>query len=253
MAGEMGGGVAPYIPYEEFNRSQGTIRPLGSASTNRSSWCWQLFRYCCGHRKYEDRNIKLNANRPTSRRFARNIVINTKYTFFFFVPKVLYEQFRFFFNLYFLLVALSQIFPPLQIGLLFTYIAPLVFVLVVTMVKEGYDDVQRYRMDREINLQEYVRLLPDGTTEMRRAQDLCVGHIVRVQTNQRVPADLVLLRTTEPSGMVFLRTDQLDGETDWKVQWYAVVCSGMQWYAVVCSGMQCVQRRERVHLQAGHA
>ena len=84
-------------------------------------------------------------------------------------------------------------------------------------IKEGYDDFQRYRTDREINTQEYLRLLPDGSPEVCKAQDIKVGHIVRVQTNQRVPADLVLLRTTEPSGMVFLRTDQLDGETDWKV------------------------------------
>ena len=72
-------------------------------------------------------------------------------------PQVLFEQFSYFFNLYFLLIALSQFFPPLQIGLLFTYIAPLVFVVAVTMFKEGYDDVQRYRTDRSINLQEYAQ------------------------------------------------------------------------------------------------
>ena len=34
----------------------------------------------------------------------------------------------------------------------------------------------------------------------------------------RAPADLVLLRTTESSGACFIRTDQLDGETDWKLR-----------------------------------
>lgn len=33
-----------------------------------------------------------------------------------------------------------------------------------------------------------------------------------------MPADLILLRTSEPSGTVFVRTDQLDGETDWKLR-----------------------------------
>lgn len=33
-----------------------------------------------------------------------------------------------------------------------------------------------------------------------------------------MPADLVLLRTTETSGACFVRTDQLDGETDWKLR-----------------------------------
>lgn len=33
-----------------------------------------------------------------------------------------------------------------------------------------------------------------------------------------MPADLLLLNTTEKSGSIFLRTDQLDGETDWKLR-----------------------------------
>jgi phospholipid-translocating ATPase len=51
-----------------------------------------------------------------------------------------------------------------------------------------------------------------------RAEDLRVGDIVVVSSNERVPADLVLLYTTDKSGTVFIRTDQLDGETDWKVR-----------------------------------
>ena len=73
-----------------------------------------------------------------------NVVRNQKYRAATFVFAVLYEQFRYFFNLYFLLVALSQFVPELQVGFLFTYIAPLAFVLGVTLTKEGYDDYQRY-------------------------------------------------------------------------------------------------------------
>ncbi len=36
--------------------------------------------------------------------------------------------------------------------------------------------------------------------------------------DQRVPADMILLRTTEKQGSCFIRTDQLDGETDWKLR-----------------------------------
>lgn len=39
-----------------------------------------------------------------------------------------------------------------------------------------------------------------------------------VEKDQRVPADMVLLRTTEKSGACFVRTDQMDGETDWKLR-----------------------------------
>ena len=71
----------------------------------------------CGRGGGSGRTILLNASRPTlGRRFPRNRVLNSKYTLITFIPKVLYEQFRYFFNLYFLLVACSQFFPPLQIG-----------------------------------------------------------------------------------------------------------------------------------------
>ena len=40
--------------------------------------------------------------------------------------QVLYEQFKFFINLYFLVIALTQLIPALRIGYLYTYWAPLV-------------------------------------------------------------------------------------------------------------------------------
>ena len=52
-------------------------------------------------------------------RFTPNTVRNQKYNAFTFLPIVFYEQFKFFFNLYFLLVALSQFVPALKIGLCF--------------------------------------------------------------------------------------------------------------------------------------
>ena len=137
-------------------------------------------------------------------------------------PQVLFEQFSYFFNLYFLLVAASQFFPPLVLGLRFSYVAPLGFVLVVTMSKEAHDDRRRFKGDQALNLQSYARLLPGGAgaTEQVHAQDVTVGQLLQIRTNQRVPADVVLLRTSEgaTSGEVYLRTEQLDGETEWKLR-----------------------------------
>ena len=45
-----------------------------------------------------------------------------------------------------------------------------------------------------------------------------VGDIIKVNKDERIPADMVLLYTTEKTGTVFIRTDQLDGETDWKLR-----------------------------------
>jgi len=48
--------------------------------------------------------------------YAVNVVRNQKYSIMSFLPIVFYEQFKFFFNFYFLVVALSQFIPALKIG-----------------------------------------------------------------------------------------------------------------------------------------
>ena len=53
---------------------------------------------------------------------------------------------------------------------------------------------------------------------MKKSSELQVGQVIEINANERIPADLLLLYTTEKSGTVFLRTDQLDGETDWKLR-----------------------------------
>lgn len=73
-----------------------------------------------------------------STRFPPNVISNAKYTPLSFLPVTLYNEFSFFFNMYFLLVALSQAIPQLRIGYLSTYIAPLAFVLVITLGKEVF-------------------------------------------------------------------------------------------------------------------
>uniref|UniRef100_A0A1I8JF20 P-type phospholipid transporter n=1 Tax=Macrostomum lignano TaxID=282301 RepID=A0A1I8JF20_9PLAT len=114
-------------------------------------------------------------------------------------------------------MALSQFVPPLRIGYLYTYWGPLGFVVFVTMVREAVDDFRRWRRDRELNGTVYERLARGGS-KLVPSSVLQVGDVIRVNKNERVPADLVLLRTSEKQGTCYLRTDQLDGETDWKLR-----------------------------------
>ncbi|THG97433.1 hypothetical protein EW026_g4568 [Hermanssonia centrifuga] len=77
--------------------------------------------------KDKSRTVPFRPPEKLQKKFPPNIVRNQKYNAFTFLPIVFYEQFKFFFNLYFLLVALSQFVPALKIGLIATYIAPLAF------------------------------------------------------------------------------------------------------------------------------
>lgn len=269
-------------------------------------------------------NRTISVAQRQSARFPPNAVSNAKYTPWSFLPRTLFNEFKFFFNLYFLLVALSQIIPALRIGYLSTYVAPLAFVLCITLSKEAFDDISRRRRDNEANSEAYtvLRLVERGSEGSGRkrkiskisatkkgkrrrtddqdriaqaeyeeqnaedadaasagveevvkpAKDLAVGDVVVLSKDQRVPADVVILKSfstenvggseetqevprrsealmdlgegasepdadvqneaakgeeldnkttsADPSGggEAFIRTDQLDGETDWKLR-----------------------------------
>lgn len=282
------------------------------------------------HDAASSRTVQVGAVQTS--RFPPNAISNAKYTPISFLPRTLYNEFSFFFNMYFLLVALSQAIPPLRIGYLSTYIVPLVFVLAITLGKEAFDDIGRRRRDAEANSEGYTVLCfdqpskadaerysarkklkskgksrkgksllqPDRLSDIqeeeesaesqgrdapssfvreviRKSRDLKVGDVLKLGKDQRVPADVVILKSTtnessaavshEPAvttaatpsdsllvdpisdhsidqssataaearestsqlgntpsadaagvGETFIRTDQLDGETDWKLR-----------------------------------
>lgn len=176
------------------------------------------FRRCCGCIVSRERRTLSLSGTTRPKYFPTNRENNQKYNIITLLPLVLFHQFKFFYNFFFLVIGLSQFVPALKVGFMFTYIAPLVFVLLITIVKEAFDDFQRKRKDRDLNNRQYQKMKKDGTFKKVAAANLKVGDIIKVQKDERVPADMVLLWTTEKSGAVFIRTDQLDGETDWKLR-----------------------------------
>lgn len=197
--------------------------PLLTRPKKKSLWSrLQFWRF--RRKKLSSRAIYLG--QLPDEEFPPNYVCNQKYNILTFLPLVLFEQFRFFLNLYFLVMAVSQFIPSIRIGYLYTYWGPLCFVLAVTLFREAVDDFRRYRRDREVNRQRYERIVLDTpdteyrpfVTEQVASSELRVGDIVMLHKGQRVPADMILLRTNETMGTVFIRTDQLDGEIDWKLR-----------------------------------
>ncbi|XP_049763224.1 probable phospholipid-transporting ATPase IIA isoform X1 [Schistocerca cancellata] len=179
--------------------------------------CHSMWRRCCRERELKPRTIVVG--RTSTEKFPANVIRNQKYNIVTFLPLVLFQQFKFFLNLYFLIMATSQFIPDIRIGYLYTYWGPLSFVLTVTICREAIDDFRRHQRDKEVNSQRYRRLVRGrDTPELVPSSKLRVGDLIVVEKDQRVPADLVLLRTTERSGACFVRTDQLDGETDWKLR-----------------------------------
>ena len=145
--------------------------------------------------------------------YVNNEVINSRYTAVTFLPKNLYEQFRRPLNLYFLLVSCLQFISIIAPVNPLSTLLPLLFAFSLTAAKEGYDDVKRHRQDDEYNSRRF-KVLRDGAWVSVKSKDIHVGDIVEVKRNDEIPCDMVGIAAPDP--VIFIRTDNLDGEIDLK-------------------------------------
>jgi phospholipid-translocating ATPase len=68
----------------------------------------------------------------------------------------------------------------LKVGILFSYVAPLAFVLTLTMLKEGFDDLGRKKRDLVVNRALY-EVWGNGGFGPSAAEDLRIGDILRLK------------------------------------------------------------------------
>nr|XP_043625949.1 phospholipid-transporting ATPase 3-like [Erigeron canadensis] len=149
-------------------------------------------------------------------KFLGNAVSTTKYNLFTFFPKGLYEQFRRVANLYFLTISCLSFTPVSPVSPI-TNVIPLSIVLLVSLIKEAFEDWKRLQNDMTIN-NSPVDLLQDQKWVSVPWKMLQVGDIIRVKQDGFFPADLVFLATTNPDGVCYTETANLDGETNLKIR-----------------------------------
>uniref|UniRef100_A0A4X2LKQ9 Phospholipid-transporting ATPase n=1 Tax=Vombatus ursinus TaxID=29139 RepID=A0A4X2LKQ9_VOMUR len=128
----------------------------------QNSRCCDCLR-CCGRGDPRPRTVWLGHPEKRDQRYPRNVINNQKYSLFTFLPGVLFNQFKYFFNLYFLLLACSQFVSEMRLGALYTYWVPLGFVLAVTIIREAVEEIRCYMRDKEVNSQIYSKLTARGT------------------------------------------------------------------------------------------
>ncbi|XP_023288941.1 probable phospholipid-transporting ATPase IA isoform X3 [Orussus abietinus] len=164
----------------------------------------------------EERIVFVNAPHQPAK-YNNNHITTAKYSLLTFVPSFLFEQFRRYSNCFFLFIALMQQIPDVSPTGRYTTLVPLIFILSVSALKEIVEDVKRHRADDEINMRE-VEVLRDGRWQWIQWRNVAVGDIVKVHNNNFFPADLILLSSSEPQGMSFIETANLDGETNLKIR-----------------------------------
>ncbi|KAI1212274.1 phospholipid-translocating P-type ATPase [Annulohypoxylon truncatum] len=164
------------------------------------------------------RIIHLN-NPPANaaNKYVDNHVSTAKYNVATFLPKFLIEQFSKFANVFFLFTAALQQIPDLSPTNRYTTIGPLVVVLLVSAGKELVEDYRRKQADSALNNSK-ARVLRGSTFEETKWINVGVGDIVRVESEEPFPADIVLLASSEPEGLCYIETANLDGETNLKIK-----------------------------------
>ncbi|KAG6835961.1 hypothetical protein H0H93_012827 [Arthromyces matolae] len=92
---------------------------------------------------------------------ASNQVITSKYTIITFLPRNLLEQFRRIANIFFLVISILQFFSIFSTISPGVAILPLIIIILITAIKDGYEDIKRHESDRRVN-HSTVKVLAGG-------------------------------------------------------------------------------------------
>jgi len=104
-------------------------------------------------------------------------------------------------------------------------IAVLTLVVSISVIKGGLEDMKRHDADLETNSRIVQKLdleskIPETFVDVEW-RNVKVGDVVRVGNKQEIPADLLLLATSEAFGCAYIETSNIDGETNLKVKYCA--------------------------------
>ncbi|KAG6453561.1 hypothetical protein O3G_MSEX008214 [Manduca sexta] len=148
---------------------------------------------------------------------CNNKIRTTKYTLLSFLPKNLFEQFHRIANVYFIFIVLLNWVPAISAFGKEVAMLPVLFVLGVTAIKDLFEDRRRHMSDKRIN-NSFCRVYKKSAERYVRVKwrDVRVGDLVHLSNNEAVPADMVLLHSSNPLGICYLDTCNLDGETNLK-------------------------------------
>ncbi|XP_054394580.2 phospholipid-transporting ATPase IK isoform X2 [Pongo abelii] len=177
-----------------------------------SAFTWEVQANNCAYNAQFKEKVFLCWQR---KKYKTNVIRTAKYNFFSFLPLNLYEQFHRVSNLFFLLVIILQSIPNISTLPWFSLGTPMVCLLFIRATRDLVDDIGRHKSDRAINNRP-CQILMGKSFKQKKWQDLCVGDVVCLHKDNIVPADMLLLASTEPSSLCYVETVNIDGETNLK-------------------------------------
>uniref|UniRef100_A0A670IYH9 Phospholipid-transporting ATPase n=1 Tax=Podarcis muralis TaxID=64176 RepID=A0A670IYH9_PODMU len=145
-----------------------------------------------------------------------NSIQTSKYNVFTFLPLNLFEQFQRVANAYFLFLLILQLIPEISSLSWFTTVVPLILVLAVSAAKDAIDDVVRILSLQTPPIKSFMWFSSSLKDDLWLNVE--VGDIIKLENNNFVTADVLLLSSSEPHSLTYIETTELDGETNLKVK-----------------------------------
>ena len=161
--------------------------------------------------------VQIGDNDNNKLKFHNNYIRTTKYTALTFLPLALLNQFKRYANIYFLIVAILQSIPQISPLSPISSWAPLIFVISLSIIREAFEDLSRYKSDKETNGTKTKRfLMQERKWEEIEWKDIYPGDIIMTLDGEYFPADMLVLQSSDEKGNCFIMTSSLDGEKNLK-------------------------------------
>lgn len=185
-------------------------------------------------------------NQDIQKSYNDNYVSTTKYTFLSFLPLSIIYQFKRIANIYFLIISILTClsFSPKNPS---SMVGTFGFVLLVSLFKELYEDIQRYKNDT-ISNNKMVNVLSDNNTWIKtECKNIKPGNIVKLYNEEEVSSDIIVLKTSNSNGYVFVDTKKLDGEINLKEKVVIQHFQDIENYSDFNGSIKCDDANENLH------
>lgn len=149
-------------------------------------------------------------------KFPSNYIRTTKYTFWTFLPLVLIFEVSKISNIYFIAMAIINLIPQISIFSPASSIFPIVLILTISLTKQLIETLAAYVRDKHENKKRCRVLTGDNQIVEKNFGKLVVGDVVVLSHGDYIPADCILLATSQPDGLCYMETSSLDGEKNLK-------------------------------------
>ena len=194
-----------YPPENPMNSSGGSDEKISiieefqlDIKKSKNNCCRSILSFffpCCAKVDTKSKRIVGFRNKSYNVTQWSNKVENNKYNIILFLPTVIYNQFKQFGNFFYLVMAISQFIPEIKVGFLFAYVSPLCVVVVVSLLKELADDINRRIQDFKTNstkvtIIQFDKKNKSSSRELKRVKksysNLKIGDIIKTSVSQQI-------------------------------------------------------------------